>query len=85
MALEVAERIEESIPYCERAIALSKSCLQRLKEEIVNAAVSNRSQVSEKEEEVEVVIGFQSELERKVTYFCFIIKKNTKNKISSVG
>ncbi|KMZ63813.1 TPR domain containing protein [Zostera marina] len=69
MALEVAERIQESIPYCEKAIALSKSCSQRLKEEIVidsksaleDAAVSCRSQ-----EEVEVVSGFQIELERKL-------------------
>lgn len=76
MALEVAERIQESIPYCEKAIALSKSCSQRLKEEIVidsksaleDAAVSCRSQ-----EEVEVVSGFQIELERKVSYFHFII------------
>lgn len=80
MVLELDLKIGEAIPYCRKAISLCKSRLQRLKEDATKADATSSSNTSgdlppvEKgsgrksslEDEIELLSGFLSELEKKV-------------------
>ncbi|XP_020096464.1 NASP-related protein sim3 [Ananas comosus] len=80
LVLELDLKIGEAIPYCRKAISLCKSRLQRLKEDATKADATSSSNTSgdlppvEKgsgrksslEDEIELLSGFLSELEKKL-------------------
>lgn len=79
LCLEVGSRAEEAIPYCQKAISVCKSRVERLVNESKSIAVVapetdqtveqssiGSSSVSDKNEEVETLTGLASELEKKL-------------------
>ena len=75
LVLELGSRIEEAIPYCEKASVLCKSRAQQLKEDLELLKGSREQQTSkilEKEKEFEVINGILTELEKKVSRISYI-------------
>lgn len=77
LCLEIGSKPEEAIPYCQKAISICKSRMQRLANEVKNTSsgqapeTSSDSSVSgdsvaHKEAEIETLTGLCSELEKKV-------------------
>ncbi|MCL7050364.1 hypothetical protein MKW94_019469 [Papaver nudicaule] len=76
LVLEVGAKPEEAVPYCEKAISVCKSRVQRLTDEVKNAATeknvdaavseSQHSSPPSKEAEIENLNGLSGELEKKL-------------------
>ncbi|KAI3840380.1 hypothetical protein MKW92_014066 [Papaver armeniacum] len=82
LVLEVGSKPEEAVPYCEKAISVCKSRVQRLTDEVKNAAISavpsteknvdaavsgpQLSSPPDKEAEIENLNGLAGELEKKL-------------------
>ncbi|KAI3760894.1 hypothetical protein L1987_51296 [Smallanthus sonchifolius] len=76
LCLEIGSKGEEAIPYCEKAISVCKSRLQRLKSETESSSGSMASanpestqttdSVADKEKEIEILTGLSTELEKKL-------------------
>lgn len=69
LVLETATRLEEAIPYCAKAISLSKSRIENLKEKMAApdcAIPEEGSTKSAVQDEIELLSGILSDLETKV-------------------
>ncbi|CAM8906458.1 unnamed protein product [Rhodiola kirilowii] len=82
LCLEIGSKVDEAIPYCQKAITICKTRVERLKEEVnskseietstaasdnVDQGISHSgSATSDKEAEIETLTGLASELEKKL-------------------
>ncbi|XP_077224052.1 tetratricopeptide repeat (TPR)-like superfamily protein [Tasmannia lanceolata] len=82
LVLELGSRVDEALPYCQKAISVCKDRLQRLRTEIENQGAcsadntvdagsdgdltQSRSLILKKEEEIEILNELSSELEKKL-------------------
>lgn len=82
MCLEIGSKPEEAIPYCQKAISVCKSRVQRLSDEAKNLSgsaeaptnsetgitgqLSSGDAVGDEKSEIETLTGLCSELEKKV-------------------
>ena len=72
MCLEIGSKPEEAIPYCQKAISVCKSRVQRLSDEAkslpaeASATTETGPTVLDKKSEIETLIGLCGELEKKV-------------------
>ncbi|KAL7094550.1 hypothetical protein ACP275_11G110800 [Erythranthe tilingii] len=63
LCLEIGSKPEEAIPYCENAVSVCKSRVQRLSDEVKNLS---GEPLAEKEAEIETLTGLSGELEKKL-------------------
>lgn len=81
MCLEIGYKPQEAVPYCQKAISVCKSRIQRLKTEVkspsesgtsssatgVNESSSTGKSLTDIEAEIETLAGLSEELEKKAS------------------